>query len=143
VSGLTRWVWMSQRVDGRRCPGPSLAASVLSHSLSLSLLLSLIMKDKDTAIVRAPVPVGGGTRVSVLSRALRLAAQALIQMWHESVYAQQCLLDVRVPAGATGSLRWERHLGGWRLAGRYVPAALPGATGPQSGEIPRPGSLGA
>jgi hypothetical protein len=129
---------MTHRVEGSRCPGPSLAASVLSHSLSLSLLLSLFMKDKDTAIARDAIPVSGTTRVPVFSRVLRLAGGALIQMWHESVYAHKCLLDVRVPAGGSGSLRWERRPGGWRLAGRYLPAGLPGSAAPPSGEIPRP-----
>jgi len=49
---------MSQRVDGRRWPGPSLAASVLSHAFSRSLLISLFMRDNDTAIVGDAIPVG-------------------------------------------------------------------------------------
>jgi hypothetical protein len=68
---------MSQRVAGSRCPGPSLAASVLSHFLSCSMLVSLFMKDKDTAIVRDRIPAGGLAGVPVVSRALRLSAPAL------------------------------------------------------------------
>jgi hypothetical protein len=120
-----------------------MAASVLSHSLSLSLLLSLFMKGKDTAIVRDPIPVTGAARVPALARALRLAAQALVQMWRESVCAHRCLRDVGVRAGACGSLRWEGRPGGWRLAGRFLPAELPGSAESQAGEISRPGSPGA
>jgi hypothetical protein len=112
-----------QRVDGRRCPGPSLAASVLSHSLSRSLLLSLFMKDKDTAIVRDTIPVAGTIRVPAFSRALPLVAPALVQMWRESGCAHECLLGVGVRADASGSLR--------------------GSAGSQSGEISPPGSPGA
>jgi hypothetical protein len=53
--GLTWWVWMSQRVDGSRWPGPSLAASPLSHRLSRSVLVSSFMRDNSTAIVRGAI----------------------------------------------------------------------------------------
>jgi hypothetical protein len=98
------------------------------------------MEGKDTAIVRDAIPVTGTTRVPALSRALRLAAQALIQMWREGVCAHDWLLDVGVRAGASGSLRWEVCPGGWRLAGSYLPAELRGSAGLQSGEISHPGS---
>ena len=54
---------MSQRVDGRRWPGPSLAASVRIHSLSCSQLLSLFMRNKDIAIVAGAIPFDGGASV--------------------------------------------------------------------------------
>jgi len=81
------------------------------------------MKDKDTAIVRDAIPVTGTPRVPALSRALCLVAPALVQMWRESVFAHERLLDVGVRAGASGSLR--------------------GSAGSQSGEISPPGSPGA
>jgi hypothetical protein len=108
--------------------------------LSLSLLLSLFTKDKDTGIVHDAIPGSGTTQVPVFSRILRLAGGALIQMWQESVCAHECLLDVRVPAGGSGSLRWERRPGGWRLAGHCPPAGLPGSAAPPSGEILRTGA---
>jgi hypothetical protein len=105
------------------------------------MLVSLFMKNEDTAIVRDRIPAGGLVRVPVVSRALHLAAQALARMWHESAYAHECLLDPRVPASVAGSLRWVRRPGGSRLAGRYLPAGGPTrAAGPRSGEIARPGS---
>jgi hypothetical protein len=108
--------------------------------LSLSLLLSLFMKDKDTGIAHDTIPGSGTTRAPVFSRVLRLAGGELTQMWHESACAHECLLDVRVPAGGAGSLRWEWRPGGWRLAGHYPPAGLPGSAAPPSGEILRTGA---
>jgi hypothetical protein len=101
------------------------------------------MKGKDTAIVRDPIPVTGTAQVPALSRALRLAAQALTQKWRESVCAHRCPRDTGVRAGACGSLRWPGCPGGWRLAGRYLAAELLGSAGSQSGEISHPGSPGA
>ena len=95
MSGLIRWVWMSQRVDGSRCPGPSLAASVLSHSLSLSLLLSLFMKDKDTAIVRDSIPVIGTHEFRCL-RTLPWRAGRSSKCGVKASARHECLLDVRV-----------------------------------------------
>jgi hypothetical protein len=51
---------MSQRVEGMRWPGPSLAASVRIHSLSFSQLLSLVMRNEDIAIVVCAIPFDGG-----------------------------------------------------------------------------------
>lgn len=101
------------------------------------------MKDDDSAIVCEPVPVTVTARVPALSRALFLAVRALVQVWRESVCAHGCLRAVRVRAGASGSLRWEVRPGGWRLAGRYLPAELAGSAGSPSGETSRPGSPGA
>jgi hypothetical protein len=67
VSGLIRRTWMSQRVEGSRWPGPSLAASALSQSLSLSVLLSCFMRAKDSGIARGAITAG----VAWFARALR------------------------------------------------------------------------
>jgi hypothetical protein len=101
------------------------------------------MKDRDSAIGYDAIPVAGTAWVPALSPAVCQAAQALVQMWRESLCAHECLLGVGVRAGACGSLRWEVRRGGWRLAGRNLLAGLRGSAGSQSGQVSRPGSPGA
>ena len=56
-------------------------------------------------------------------RAARLAHHEQVSMW-------ECVLLTSgvAPLSAAGPLRWVRSLGGYRLAGRHLPAQAPSAT---------------
>lgn len=73
---------MSQRVDGRRWPGPSLAASALSQSLSLSVLLSWFMRNKDSGIAFDTVTAGGAGSAYAARWLRKLAVHALASIPH-------------------------------------------------------------
>jgi hypothetical protein len=140
VSGLIRW-GLVEPARGRQALLRAEPGGLGPEPFFESLTTAIVVYERQ--IVRDLIPVTGAARLPALARALRLAAQALVQMWRESVCAHRCLRDVGVRAGACGSLCWEGRPGGWRLAGRFLPAELPGSAESQSGEISRPGSPGA
>ena len=63
--------------------------------------------------------------------AVRMVIRAVQMAHHEQVSMWECILltSGAAPLTAAGPLRWVRSLGGYRLAGRHLPAQDPAETG--------------
>lgn len=58
VTGLTWWRSVRARVDGRRAPGARRRAAIRSSLARTSVLVSLPMRDKDSATIQRAITLG-------------------------------------------------------------------------------------